>query len=255
MYIITLRTMRPFHISFLLGLFTVMGCSTKTLDEMTASQIFSDSQVLALARAAETGDVKKIDELVKTGVDVNARGRGNVTPLLRSYLARNFEGFDCLLKHGANPNLLDEAGSAVVLLASQDKDSQYLRRALECGGNSNLVNTGNRYSKNSTPLLYAIGLSRVENVKLLADAGADCNRPDGIGRTPLSSALEGKWDIAIVLIKAGADIHTTNRFGNTAVDDVKQGGWAIETPADKQAFRDLIKLMNSMGENIPPYEE
>ncbi len=234
----------------------LIGCSTKPLDEMTTSELFTNPQVAALVHAAETGDVKTIDELVTKGIDVNARGRGNVTPLVCTYIAHNFDGFDRLLKHGANPNLLDAIGRAIVLDAAMDQDSRFLRRALESGGDPNLVNVGNRYHITSTPLFYAIGQGRMENVRLLVAAGANVHQQEDNHATPLSEALiHGNFEIAMLLIKAGADIHAKDRFGKNAVARVNTRAWALDTPNGKQSFRELIALMNSMGEKIPPYDD
>jgi ankyrin repeat protein len=142
------------------------------------------SLVAQLVVAAEKGDVETIDALVKKGIDVNAKGRYDVTPLLRSLLAKNKDGFDRLLKHGADPNILDDRGAAVMNEAAKEEDSYWLAQALKHKGNPNLVNAGNRNSPGETPIFYAITNQRTENAKLLIAAKADLNHKNK-GQLPI----------------------------------------------------------------------
>jgi ankyrin repeat protein len=195
---------------------------------MSAASIFADTRVAELASAAENGDVDVIDSLVKDGVDVNAKGRYNVTPLLRSLIARNKRGFDALLRHGADPNVLNIRGFAVTNEAALDEDPYWLQEALKHGGNPNLVNEGNPYFKGQTPLYYAISRSRVANAKLLIAAKADVNHQDATESCPLLRAAErGEYEIVYALLEAGADFRQRNKAG---VDLV---GWVALSKEDE----------------------
>ena len=56
----------------------------------------------------------------------------------------------------------------------------------------------------------------VEAVKSQLAAGADLNKKDSIGRTPLYySALEGHTEVAELLIAAGADVNAKTNTGRT----------------------------------------
>ena len=50
-----------------------------------AKDYFDDPQVIALCQAIEANDLKEIDRLVAAGANVNAKGKGNMTPLLWAY--------------------------------------------------------------------------------------------------------------------------------------------------------------------------
>jgi ankyrin repeat protein len=192
------------------------GCSSppQNLNEMDAKALFSDPLVRQLVLAAEKGDVKAIDDFVKKGVDVNAKGRHNVTPLLRSLLAKNKEGFASLLKHGADPNSLDDRGTAVMNWAAMEADSFWLAQALKHGGKPNLVNVGNRYSPGDTPMIYAVLEQRTENAKLLIAAGADVNHKNKAGQVLLVRAGERPaYGIVYALLEAGADYHQKDLNG------------------------------------------
>ena len=61
---------------------------------------FADPGVRALANAAEAGDVKEIDRLVASGVNVNAVGSHGMTPLKWAMIARSHDSFLRLLERG-----------------------------------------------------------------------------------------------------------------------------------------------------------
>src|SRR6266850_1680209 len=100
-------------------IFCVVFCVSCTpseieLEKLNAKAVFSDGKVAELVIAAETGNIDRLNRLAKDGIDVNSKGRYNVTPLLRSLQAKNMRGFETLLKLGADPNTLDDNGFAVM---------------------------------------------------------------------------------------------------------------------------------------------
>jgi hypothetical protein len=73
-----------------------------------AEDWFDDSEVLKLCRAIEKQDIETMEILIKSGVDVNTRGKVNMPLLLWAYPAGE-KGLECLLKHGADPNFIIES--------------------------------------------------------------------------------------------------------------------------------------------------
>ena len=65
---------------------------------------FTDPKVVLLCKAIEAKDLKEIARLVASGVNVNAKGRGNMTPLLWAF-PMGEEVFEKLLELGADPNI------------------------------------------------------------------------------------------------------------------------------------------------------
>jgi hypothetical protein len=70
-----------------------------------ATDFFADPQVIALCDAIAADDVARMKELIAAGADVNARGKGNMTPLLWAFVDNKPERFRLLLEAGANPNV------------------------------------------------------------------------------------------------------------------------------------------------------
>ena len=73
------------------------GCSSLGLNNEDAKHYFSDPKVQQLVQAAQSGDESTINELVASGVDVNAQGTGNTTPLIWAMKAHNYRGVEALL--------------------------------------------------------------------------------------------------------------------------------------------------------------
>ncbi|MDR3110936.1 MAG: ankyrin repeat domain-containing protein [Planctomycetaceae bacterium] len=76
----------------------VNGCSASSSwyskFNWKAEDYFDDPKVIALCRAIEAKDIKKIDRLVANGADVNAKGKGNMTPLLWAFPDNKPEVFE-----------------------------------------------------------------------------------------------------------------------------------------------------------------
>ncbi|MGL6197166.1 MAG: ankyrin repeat domain-containing protein, partial [Thermoguttaceae bacterium] len=70
-----------------------------------AEDFFDDPKVVALCKAIETKDLEEIDRLVADGADVNAKGKGNMTPLFWAFPENKPEVFLRILEHGADPNV------------------------------------------------------------------------------------------------------------------------------------------------------
>lgn len=70
----------------LLGL--LVGCTGSTPHERLkwkAEDFFTDPGVISLCRAIEKRDVAEIERVVKSGVNINTKGRGNMTPLFWAF--------------------------------------------------------------------------------------------------------------------------------------------------------------------------
>ncbi len=204
----------------LFGVFLLASCQAagEPSSKMKASELFSSARETALAEAAARGQTGRLKELFDQGVDVNARGKDGVTPLIWALVQGSKSGFKYLLEHGANPNLQTAQGDSVMRLGAMHEDSEYLALALKNKGDPNLVDPETA----KTPLFAAIGSLRPKNIQLLIEAGANLNFQDPTGNTPMMRAAGvNRFDFVHAFLKAGADTAIENNWGNTIVYFVK----------------------------------
>jgi len=182
--------------------------SKTVLAYMTLETMFPDEKVRALASAAGKGQIAKIERLVAEGVDVNARGTQNATPLF--WAMANLSGFTKLLELGANPNIVYGDGGTVMHWAAEAKDPTLLKAALEHGGDPNLVAGMFGW----TPLFEPIGYSNIAAMEILLNAGADIDARGGDGDTAVNVAASlGRFDDVYFLLTHGARYDLTNKHG------------------------------------------
>src|SRR5262249_52448878 len=113
-----------------------------------AEDYFHDPKVVELCHAIEANDIAEIDRLVAAGANVNAQGKGKMTPLLWSFFDNKLERFKLLLEHGADPNVVVESdfeshgavssGESVTFLACKTRFPGYFDAVFAHGGDSNL---------------------------------------------------------------------------------------------------------------------
>lgn len=112
---------------------------------------FDDPQVVALCKAIEANDLAEIDRLVAAGADVNAQGKGKMTPLLWAFPDNKLMRFKRLLEHGADPNVVVEdefntrgvvmPGDSVTHMAASSYYPGYFEAVFAHGGDPNLKRT------------------------------------------------------------------------------------------------------------------
>ncbi|MDD9901535.1 MAG: ankyrin repeat domain-containing protein [Alphaproteobacteria bacterium] len=74
--------------------------------------------------AANAGETEAVQVFLDNGLSVNARGRNNMTPLMAAAWGSATETVECLIKQGANPNLMSKDGNtAKDIAADQIKQS------------------------------------------------------------------------------------------------------------------------------------
>ena len=146
----------------------------------------------ALHYACEHGHVEVAGALIRNGADINARRYPGETVLMAACAARRGT-------YGVQRPDLDTA-----------------RLILKSGAD---VNLGSRCL--GTALLRAADCNHVDVVRLLLEFGAEVDRRDGSGRTPLIAACregeEGHDEVVRVLLDAGADVDASEETGRRAL--------------------------------------
>jgi hypothetical protein len=118
-------------------------------------------------------------------VDVRARRRGGVTPLMDAVIDGQRDVVDALLRAGADVDARDSLQSTALLMAvfTFDADTAIVRRLLDAGANPNVVDrTG------TTPLLRAAIAKDTAVFRVLVAKGADPCSKDENGKTVLDYA-------------------------------------------------------------------
>ncbi|NQZ09746.1 MAG: hypothetical protein HRT35_21555 [Algicola sp.] len=192
----------------------------KVLIKMSLKEMFIDANVRKLADAAGDGDIDLIEQMLAQGVDVNARGTSNATPLF--WAMKDSDGFKKLLEAGADPNVVFDDGGSVMHWAARMEDSRFLALALKHQGNPDL--RAGMFME--TPLFSATG--RPDNVALLVQNKGDINARSQrvnpftdqvVGETPvMDAAQKHQFDTVLQLLKLGADHQIINGNGKSLLD-------------------------------------
>ncbi len=152
-----------------------------------------------------------MDALVKNGANVNARGKGNKTPLMIAAETGKLAAYKNLLLKGANIDASDK--DHLLCLVTQNNWTDAMDALVKNGANVHTRGKGDK-----TPLMIAAEKGNLAACQFLLSKGADIHARDTNGNTALMLAVKkGKIDTIRTLISAGADIHAVNVFGETAL--------------------------------------
>uniref|UniRef100_A0A8B9HVW7 E3 ubiquitin-protein ligase HACE1 n=1 Tax=Astyanax mexicanus TaxID=7994 RepID=A0A8B9HVW7_ASTMX len=172
--------------------------------------------------------------LLNSKFDVNyAFGRVKRSLL---HIAANCGSVECLvllLKRGANPNYQDISGCTPLHLAARNGQKKCMGRLLEYNADVNICNNE--------------GLTAT--VLCLLDSGADINRPNVSGATPLYFACShGQRDTAQILLLRGAK-YLPDKNGVTPLDLCVQGGYGETCEILIQHHARLFQTLIQMTQN------
>src|SRR5262245_19480964 len=194
-----------------------------------------------LMAAARSGHVEAATVLLEAGADINAREAfGGQSPLMWAAAQSQAEMVKFLAAHGADLN-----ARGVVHQWERKVISEPRPKDMNKGG--------------FTPLLYAAREGCVECTKNLTAAGADPDLEDPERITPLNMALLNlHFEFAAVMIKAGADVDKWDLFGRSPLymaADVStlptkgNGAMAVIPSVDSVTALDVAKLLLDAGAN------
>jgi ankyrin repeat protein len=197
----------------------------------------SDDVMTPLHRAAMSGDVNKVQLLLRQGADIDAKDVSGKTPLFIvasevhwptsiSVGAPAPEMIQVLLDNGANINASDKWGYSVLHAALSRDRTDVAEFLLAHGAYVQTQSQGGE-----TPLHVAARSGWPRIVQLLVDRGAEVNAAARNGDTPLLRAIitdsvsaygrypldPNHWEVVRFLIAKGTDVNAMNRAGETAL--------------------------------------
>jgi uncharacterized protein len=203
----------------------------------------------ALMILARTDNVEAAGFLIRHGANVNARERLTGQSALDWAAARSEPQMVKLLLHEhANPNVRSEWNTERLQITSEPRI-----QARPTGG--------------FTPLIYAARAGCIACVKALVQGGADINLTDPDAESPLLIATENfHFDLAAYLLKKGANPNRWDWWGRTplyaAVDlnTLPYGGRPDHVSLDTTSSLKMIELLLDAGADpnaqlklFPPY--
>jgi ankyrin repeat protein len=170
-----------------------------------------------LHAAAAQGDAAAIERLVKTGAAIEARDGHGRTPLHVAAFMHQGDAARALLRLGADANALEAQKYDIVTIAAVADDVPMLKLALAGGGSAKNITS----PYEGTALIAAAHLGHDEVVRLLLAAKAPLDHVNNLGWTALIESIVlgngGTRHIATLeaLVKAGADVNRADRGGST----------------------------------------
>ena len=248
------------------GIFSSVGSWYKKFN-WKAEDYFDDPKVIALCKAIEARDLHEIDRLVADGADVNAKGKGNMTPLLWAYPENKPEVFKRILEHGADPNVEVTSdfntrmqgilpGDSVLHLAAKTWFPNYFKYVIQHGGDPNLI-SGNGLSRHPPLVTVITGgcPDKKEAIQLLIDAGADLDYVGSTERTALSYAASwgSQYDLVLQLLNAGASFNVCKNDGDTVVHFILRDSeriYPLLTPEQKNDLTEILKWLEANGADL-----
>jgi len=228
-----------------------------------AESFFKDPQVIALCQAIQANDLPELDRLVASGVDVNAKGEGNMTPLLWAFPDNQLPRFQRMLDYGADPNVVVttnlnapgaiSVGDSVMHLCARTHFPGYFEAVMRSGGDPNLKD-----GKGHT-VIHAIIMTGVPDamnrISMAIEHGADINAYDASGATPVYLAIGwfGQYDLALLLLERGADptIELRDQLGN-AIHRVllEERQRALRSEAERAGLAKVKKWLEDHGYDL-----
>ncbi|MBN2517886.1 MAG: ankyrin repeat domain-containing protein [Candidatus Altiarchaeota archaeon] len=170
-----------------------------------------------LIEAAGSHDWSKVQNLVRRGADVNAKGPDNKRALHLAVSDSNEGMVKELIKAGADVNVKDRYGWTALVIAVSWGEGEIIKELIKAGAD---VNVKDREGRTALHIAASYGVEEI--VKELIKAGADVNVKDQGSWTALhAAAADDHKGIVKELIKAGADVNVKDDEHRAPLDCAK----------------------------------
>lgn len=180
-----------------------------------------------LHAAAARGDATEIARLTAGGANPNSRDRYQRTPLHVAAFRGRHDAMRALARAGGDPNALEADRYDMVTIAAVANDLPTMKLALELGNAAK--NVTSRYD--GTALIAAAHLGHAEVVIELIRAGAPLDHVNNLGWTALIESIVlgdgGPRHVATLkaLVDAGANVNRGDRAGTTPLALARDRGY------------------------------
>lgn len=194
---------------------------------------------LALFLAIKDGAPARVEHLLETGVDPNARDERGEPALIFALHAQEFEAAGILIAaKGIDLDAENAYGQTALMVAAFQGKEALVAKLLDA--NAEVNHTG------WTALHYAASRGRLEVVRTLVDHSAYIDAQSPNRTTPLMMAARAKSrEVCQFLIDEGADPRPRNDAGLTAQDFAARAG-------DRELAQWLDRNVANWNERYPP---
>jgi ankyrin repeat protein len=220
-----------------------------------------------LAESVKVANAELVGMLLEAGADANVANEDGQTPLMLAARTGNVAVADLLVRQGASVNDRERyrEQTAVMWAAAQghaDMVSFLVSKGADLSVRAQATDWPSQISNEPrvqyrpvgglTPLLYAARAGCLGCVKAMVEAGADKDRPNPDGMTPMVMALDNGYpEVARYLLERGANPHTWDWWGRTAlyVAVTMRGGQDSRAGARSPESLALIMALLDAGVN------
>ncbi|VDM30925.1 unnamed protein product [Hydatigera taeniaeformis] len=182
----------------------------------------------SLLRAARAGDLKKVLDLINSGVNINSTNPTGLTALHLAAKEGHTEVVKELIHHGADVNATSKKGNTALHIASLAGHLGVVRALVDANANPNCQSL-----VGFTPLYMAAQENHLDVVILLLNKGANQSLTTEDGFTPLAVALQQGHDRVVATL---LERDTRSRGGLPALhvaarkDDVNAANLLLMSP-------------------------
>jgi len=183
--------------------------------------------------AAQEGDVKKVTQLLDSGVSTTIADYDDRTPLHIACVAGHKGVVKLLLERGADVNARDVHDWTPLDEATRNHREEVEAIVRNFGGkNGSAVQFARPKRRTQLECLDAAAKGNVEEVQSLVQSNIGVNFSDYDKRTPLHLAVvEGHVELAKWLIDNGAEVQAEDRWGTSPAEEARRH--AVRTGQDK----------------------
>ena len=177
----------------------------------------------ALMFAASEGNTNVARILIEYGAKVDIADHFGTTALIVASTSGNHDVVSLLLQHKANPNVRDQSGSSPLVNAVYFGHTETVKLLLAFDKQSGYINLEKQ--DGNELLLLAAGLGHADIINEIIDYGISANARGLKQRTPLMAAAAfNKPDAVKMLLDKGANTDAKDEDGKTAIDVAKENG-------------------------------
>ena len=209
---------------------------------LNLKSVYGESELLKFieSNSQHKESLEVLEYLVQKGAMVELANRRGVTPLLYSIVQSKYEFAGLLLRYHANVNCQDVDGNYPLLQAIKNKHLTTIELLIKHSADPNLVDVNRRNS-----IHWSINLSNtdadasneIENV--LLSCGGDLNAVDARGRTPLhyafvkigspfnTSNIDPIETVSNIISRNNVAVDVRDKWGNTPLNYAAQRGAVI----------------------------